>query len=101
MDDKREYKVKRIDITEGVYAILLNQNDAEDNFNHKTNPVGLHRGFIQKDGNQPHYADGEVHDAKHLIGLACAEQKDGDAQPDEECAKYRADFSNAACTRGG
>lgn len=30
MDDKLEYKVKRIDITEGVYAILLNQNDAED-----------------------------------------------------------------------
>jgi len=30
MDDKLEYKVKRIDITEGAYAILLNQNDAED-----------------------------------------------------------------------
>lgn len=30
MDDKLEYKVKRIDITEGAYAVLLNQNDAED-----------------------------------------------------------------------
>ncbi len=34
MDNKNEYKVKRIDITQGVYEILLCQNDAED--------LGLH-----------------------------------------------------------
>lgn len=30
MDNKKEYNVKRIDISESVYAILLNQNDAQD-----------------------------------------------------------------------